>query len=172
MTDTELSKITRIPLSTINSYKKSNNDKTLLYFVLKNIPNLGEIYDRVIDERQLKIYSRTDLENDLYKKISNMAEYTNYTFSKGIVGDSSMYDFYATNNDKIVVFDVRPTLVYGKKFEDLIKKIYSSISEEYSHVEICFLTLYPKERYTFKYNVTIKSIGDILSVPDEKLIII
>jgi len=186
MTDTELSKITHIPLSTLNGYKKSNNDKTLLYYVLKSIPNLATIYDKVIDEYGLMVTSYPELEERLYDKLSTMPEYSNYTFDKRVhvsyetkkdnedTTVSIEYDFCATENEnKIIIFEVRPVLLYGKKLEAMIKPLYESAKDKYRSVEICFLTLNPKERNIDTVcDVTMKSIGELLSIPDDKLIIV
>ncbi len=186
MTDTELSKITNISLSTLNGYKNSNSDKMLLYHVLKEIPNLSSIYDKVIKDNKFLVKRYPKLMDELYDELSNVSEYEKYDFEKNVhveytitengkdISKMTKYDFCATNGkDKIIIFKVRQVLLYGKKLEAVIERMYQSAKDEYKSIEICFLTLNPGKRaIESECDVSIKSIGKILSISDDKLIII
>ena len=186
MTDTELSKITNISLSTLNGYKNSNSDKTLLYYVLKEISDLPSLYDDVIKKNKFVVESYPELEQKLYDGVSNLSEYKKYNFEKDVrvkqminmngkeISKTVEYDFCATDGqDKIIIFDVRPVLLYGKKLEAMVERMYQSAKGNYKSIEICFLTLNPGERaIESKCTVSIKSIGEIFSISDDKLIII
>lgn len=185
MTDTEISKITKISLSTLNGYKNSNGDKALLYYLLKSMNNLDKIYSNIIQDNQLKLFKYTQLENELFALFSKNLEYVNFDFKqemkfvreikdeKGTKTIRNVFDFCAVNGEeKIIIFEVKTTLPYGTKLEKIIEGMYDAVKDKYKSIEICFLTLPPKERkFTSKCKVTIESIGNILGIDDEKIIV-
>jgi len=182
MTDTELSKITKIPLSTINGYKKSDNYKLLLYKVLKKVPNLESLYADVINEQKEK-KTKWSIRS-LYETISKLEEYKNYDFftkdskENGPLGPATtimpfIFDCYAVDDEKnFILFDFRPTLLYGKKLEEIMDKMISVLGESYNSVEVCLLTYKLTERVVDKkYNLKIKSISEVLNIDVDKLLL-
>ena len=170
----------------MNGYKNSNSDKTLLYHLLKEVSDLPGLYNKVIKDNKFLVQSYPQLEAKLYDEVSNLSEYKKYNFEKDVrvkhminmngkeISKTVEYDFCATDGqDKIIIFEVRPVLLYGKKLEAMIETLHESAKSNYKSIEICFLTLNPGERdIESKCDVSIKSIGEILSISDDKLIII
>ncbi len=182
MTDKKLSEITKIPLSTINGYKKSDDYRLLLYNILKKIPNLESLYEEVIEEQKSKKNIKWTIK-DLFDGVSKLKEFDDYDFfikgsePYGPLGNGKslmplFFDFYATDsNNNLVLFDFRPTILYGIKLEDVIDRIHNSVGiDNFNSIKVCFLTYKSEKRkINEKYDFLIKSVSEVLKIDSENL---
>jgi len=178
MNNREIEEITQISYSTWYGHSSSHNPNTMLVKVLERIgkDQLLKYYQEMIEEEQLVIKTKKELEDELLKSYfsSNYEhlEFLTFPFNS----TSKLYDIGITDKStgKRYAISFKPIMQYGEKHSKLMRELIRDGQKEFGNFELIIITFKVYTETINKYfeGINVQYIGDLLGIDEDKLIIL